>query len=729
MAVIEETTDAPTLLNSNYTLTVGDSFEGGLGTNDIDVVAIDLVQGHSYTFDLTAQSHGNGAMSDPYLTVFADNGDILLENDDVETGVNLSSSITFTANYTGTFYLELSSSDMINNGSSSDIGDYVLTTQSNGVAPPLPTYTYEQIADYILTTGWDRTTPIGYNIDVGDSSTSNDSIKVNITKLTADGQFLATKALEAWTMVSGIQFDFVSSGEQLDFDDNQSGAFAGWSSLGSYITSSYVNVSTGWLNNNGTTIGSYSFQTYMHEIGHALGIAHAGPYDGNATFGIDNAYANDSWQASIMSYFSQTENTNIDADYAVAVTPMIADIIAIKELYGDAGDLRIGDTIYGVGSTAGGYYDDLNSITSAFTFTVFDDGGTDTINFSDATDNQTVDLNARAVSDVYGLTGNMVIADGTVIENFISGSGNDIIVGNSSDNNLTGGLGNDELSGGAGADALIGGSGIDEARYASSSQAIGADLITENNNIARFGPFPTTDASGDTFSSIENIFGSQYDDYLRGDHGSNKLTGWNGNDFLAGRDGDDALWGSNGNDIMWGGRGEDELIGGAGFDEARYTDSTAGLTVDLLTGNNTWIAKGDVFTSIENLFGSVNDDILRGDNGRNKLTGFYGDDTLFGRGGDDVILGSDGNDVIYGGSGNDIFFFRVGDDTDVIKDFEAASADQISLALYTGIENFADLSGSINQDGADVRITLTGGDEIILENQSVADIGSDDFLF
>ncbi len=34
-----------------------------------------------------------------------------------------------------------------------------------------------------------------------------------------------------------------------------------------------------------------------------------------------------------MSYFDQTENTHIDASRALAVTPMIADIIAIQHLY------------------------------------------------------------------------------------------------------------------------------------------------------------------------------------------------------------------------------------------------------------------------------------------------------------------------------------------------------------------------------------------------------------
>ena len=46
-------------------------------------------------------------------------------------------------------------------------------------------------------------------------------------------------------------------------------------------------------------------------IGHAIGLVHAGEYNGSAHFGVDNLYGNDSWQMSIMSYFDQAENTYV----------------------------------------------------------------------------------------------------------------------------------------------------------------------------------------------------------------------------------------------------------------------------------------------------------------------------------------------------------------------------------------------------------------------------------
>lgn len=53
-----------------------------------------------------------------------------------------------------------------------------------------------------------------------------------------------------------------------------------------------------------------------------------------------------------------------------------------------------------------------------------------------------------------GLTGNMLIARGTIIENVKTGSGADIIIGNDADNTITGGSGLDTLTLGEGSDVL-----------------------------------------------------------------------------------------------------------------------------------------------------------------------------------------------------------------------------------------------------------------------------------
>src|SRR5262249_54242568 len=84
------------------------------------------------------------------------------------------------------------------------------------------------------------------------------------------------------------------------------------------------------------------------------GSATPGPYNGSATYGVDNTYANDTWQYTVMSYMS--ENNYGGASYRFTMTPMIADILAVENLYG-APTTRAGDTVYGFHSTAGSMYD------------------------------------------------------------------------------------------------------------------------------------------------------------------------------------------------------------------------------------------------------------------------------------------------------------------------------------------------------------------------------------
>ena len=111
---------------------------------------------------------------------------------------------------------------------------------------------------------------------------------------------------------------------------------------------------------------------------------------------------------------------------------MIADIVAIQNLYGVPADINAGDTVYGYESNVGGYLGQLFAALSGeernpdlydggpVTLTIYDTGGYDRLDLRWDTADQRVDLRPEGISDVLGQTGNLSIARGTLIERFMS---------------------------------------------------------------------------------------------------------------------------------------------------------------------------------------------------------------------------------------------------------------------------------------------------------------------
>lgn len=213
--------------------------------------------------------------------------------------------------------------------------------------------------------------------------------------------------------------------------------------------------------------------------------------------------------------------------------------------------------------------------------------------------------------------------------------GDDSLTGGFGANTLVGGDGDDQFFFRHGADGFVDGNFVfvEDTRPDSFEGGNGTDTLWMFTTLAertafgdnvgfRVNLLSGTDDRGNSFTGIENMFGSQGDDTLGGDDGANFITGNAGNDRLSGRGGDDTLFGDEGDDTLTGGPGNDFLHGGSGSDEL-----LGGAGNDTLQGSWSGLAP-DLDTRADTLRGGGGDDRISSFSGHGEIDGGTGDDAI-----------------------------------------------------------------------------------------------------
>ncbi|MEO8243605.1 MAG: calcium-binding protein [bacterium] len=244
-------------------------------------------------------------------------------------------------------------------------------------------------------------------------------------------------------------------------------------------------------------------------------------------------------------------------------------------------------------------------------------------------------------NEINGEGGNDLILGRDGLDTLRGGDGKDTIYGGGSSNaQIYGGDGRDLMFGGSGFDTLDGGEGLD-----TMNGGMGDDkyTVTLGDRLIDAGGDDTATAIGDYFLQagveIETLKAEE-------------LGATSANSVLYGNTFGQKIVGNSGDNFIHGGNGADTINGGAGRDTASYFLSSAGVQVDLnALFQSGGAAQGDHLTGIEQLQGSVHDDVLIGN--ATTLDGLTYDDEHFGFAGDDRIEDVLGVNTLHGGEGDD----------------------------------------------------------------------------
>ncbi|NBS00787.1 MAG: hypothetical protein EBS72_01250, partial [Rhizobiales bacterium] len=293
-------------------------------------------------------------------------------------------------------------------------------------------------------------------------ATASSYDKNGFAVMSATQQTAVKKALDYISTLIDVKFTLATTAGQGDINfgqNNQSGS-AGYANppYQGGGNPSYLMLASNASSNSDFSVGSYGWETLIHEIGHTLGLKHPGNYNagGGGTPAPYLPAETDTRRYTVMSYNNPTDSTNVTAKAVTGGTSyswtsinpqsfMLYDIAALQYLYGSnevaayqtmtfAADYKGMQTIW---APAGGKIDasamSLSNIIDlrAGYFSSIGIQGPSNLPSSIAS-NQT-----------YTGMNNVAIAYGSVINDAVGGSGNDAFYVNAGNDNIDGGAGTD----------------------------------------------------------------------------------------------------------------------------------------------------------------------------------------------------------------------------------------------------------------------------------------------
>jgi hypothetical protein len=316
-------------------------------------------------------------------------------------------------------------------------------------------------------------------------------------------------------------------------------------------------------------------------------------------------------------------------------------------------------TFSGVTNLSGGGGDDFIFEGGGVSGNIDGGSGTSTLDYSNLAGPVTVNLQTDMGSQIGGTFANIgnFVGSQSTADTFIgpdSGATWDITGANSgtvngstfsSFENLTGGLGNDQFvffPGGSASGNIDGGGGTNTLDYSNLSTSVTITLPDMATGI------------GGIFTNISVI---------KGGSGTNSIVGANANTVwtLTGLNtftvdglsvsGFQSITGGSGNDrfvFLTGGGVSGSINGAGGVNTLDYSQFVGGITVNLTIGKATGV--GQSVSNIQNVTGSIGNDLIVGNAQANTLIGGTGRNVIIGGGGSDNITGGGGDNILIGGT-------------------------------------------------------------------------------